>query len=155
VPTRAESLADQFEAVTNEAIREIQNCSDAKWKSTTPNDGRTVNVVAHHIASGDRPISELVAAIAYGKPMPPITLEMIDQGNAQHAIQFANVTKDETIALLRQNSAPAASAVRGMTDEQLDKTGDLFGNAWTAEEAIQRILIGHVQGHLESIRAAG
>ena len=29
--------------------------------------------------------------------MPNLTIEMINQGNAQHAAQLANVTKDETI----------------------------------------------------------
>src|ERR1700730_13948323 len=103
MPTHAETLAAQFEAATNDAIQEVRNCSDAKWRLAMPNDGRTVGVVAHHMATGDLPILGLVQAIASGQPMPPITPEIINQGNAQHAQQFANVTKAETIQLLQQN----------------------------------------------------
>src|SRR5438876_1236405 len=126
MPTRVETLAAQFEAATNEAIQEVQNCSDAKWRLATPNDGRTVGVLAHHIATGDVPIFGLVDAIANGQAMPPITPEMIDQGNALHAQQFANVTKAETVQLLKQNSSTALSALRSLSDEQLDKSGEIF-----------------------------
>jgi hypothetical protein len=155
MPTRAETLVAQFEAATNEAVETIQGCPDTTWKATTPNDGRTVGVVAHHIATGDVPISGLVQAIANAQPMPPLTPEMLNQGNALHAQQFANVTQAETVQLLQQNSAIAASAVRGLTDEQLDRTAEFFGSQWTAQQAIERILIGHIHDHLASIRAAG
>jgi hypothetical protein len=82
-------------------------------------------------------------------------MEMIDQGNAQHAQQFANVTKEETLAALQQNAPGAVAMVRGLSDEQLDRSAEFVGRRWTTEEAIQTILIGHIAGHTESIRAAG
>jgi len=153
--TRSERLAAQLEAATQDAIQAVQTCSDSVWHAATPNDGRTVGVVAHHCATGDLPIGELVDVIAKSKPMPPLTPEMIDQGNAQHAVEFANVTKADTVAALQQNGIAAAAMVRALNDEQLDRSAQLFGEQWTAERAIQQILIGHITGHLESIRAAG
>jgi uncharacterized damage-inducible protein DinB len=153
--TRAENLAAQFEAVNQEAIQAVQACSDETWRKPIPDDGRTVGVLAHHMAMGDVPIAELVETIANEKPMPPLTMEMIDQGNAQHAQQFANVTKEETLAALQQNAPGAVAMVRGLSDEQLDRSAEFVGRRWTTEEAIQTILIGHIAGHTESIRAAG
>jgi hypothetical protein len=152
MPTRVEDLAAQFEATTQNAVDVVQSCSDAKWHTPVPDDGRTVGVVAHHMATGDVPIGSLVQAIASGTAVPPVTPEMINQGNAIHAQQFANVTKDEAIAALQQNGVNAAAMLRALTDAQLDRSADFLGTSWTAERAIQQILIGHIAGHTEAIR---
>jgi hypothetical protein len=155
MPSRAEQLAAQFEATTQDAIEAAQSCTDAMWRKPVPNDGRTVGVVTHHMAAGDVPIGSLVELMANGRPLPPVTPEMINQGNATHAQQFANVTQDEAIAALRENGTNAAKMLRGLTDEQLDRSSDFLGTQWTTERAIQQILIGHIAGHTEAIRAAG
>ena len=83
-------------------------------------------------------------------------LEMIDAGNAQHARDFANVSREETLEVLRTKGKAAVEAVRGLTDEQLDRTAPMAfagGEVWTAEQVIERVLIGHPMGHGESIRA--
>jgi DinB superfamily len=152
MPTRVEDLAAQFEATTQNAIDVVQSCSDAKWRTPVPDDGRTVGVLAHHMAAGDVPIGGLVQAIANGAPMPPLTAEMINQGNANHAQQFANVTKDEAVEALRQNGVHAAAILRALTDAQLDRSAQFLGTQWTTESAIQQILIGHIAGHTETIR---
>lgn len=153
--TRAEDLASQLDAATQEAIETVQNCSDERWHTPVPNDGRSVGVLCHHMATGDLPIGQLVEAIAYGRPMPPITAEVINQGNARHAQQFANVGKADTVALLQQNGSSASAVVRALSDEQLDRSADFLGQQWTAERAIRDILIGHVTGHLQDVRAVG
>jgi uncharacterized damage-inducible protein DinB len=151
---RADALARQFEEATNELIATIEACPDEKWKAVTPNDGRTVNVVAHHIAMGDVPISGFVGSIANGQGLPNVTPEMIDQSNAEHAKQQANISKEQVIADLRANCASAAALVRGLSDEQLDRTGSAFGRDWTTQQVIEMVLIGHTKGHLDTIRAA-
>jgi hypothetical protein len=79
-------------------------------------------------------------------------MDMINKGNAEHAVQFANATKGETLALLRQNGAAAAATVRGLGDTHLDRVGGSMG--MTAAQVIERILIGHVVDHHGSIRKA-
>ena len=118
-------------------------------------DGRTVGVVAHHVASGHATIGGLVQGFAAGMPAPGITPEMIDGRNAEHAQQYANCSKQETAELLDRNGAAATAIVRRLTDEQLARTGTIFGSDWTTEQVVERILIGHPQGHLAAIRAAG
>jgi hypothetical protein len=81
-------------------------------------------------------------------------MDAIHQMNAEHAKQYAGCTKEETLALLRKNAAAAASAVRGLSDEQLDRSAPMLGGpAMTAQQAIERILIGHVQEHHGSIKS--
>jgi uncharacterized damage-inducible protein DinB len=155
MPTRAEALASQFEAANDAAIAVVSACSDSAWRAACPDDGRSVAVVAHHIATGDAGIGTLVETAAKGLPPPPITREMIDQGNAQQAREHANATKEEVLQALRENVIGPAALVRGLTDEQLDRKTSILANEMTTEQIIQMILIGHVTGHLESIRSAG
>ena len=151
---RARHLAQQFEQANHELIATVERLSDAQWQTKTPGDGRSVGVVAHHVAEGHKGIAGLAGAIAHGQPVPPLTMEMIHQGNATHASQHAHCTKAETLALLRQNGAAAAAIVRGLGDADLDRTATLPLGTMSASQAIERILIGHVHDHHGSIRKA-
>lgn len=151
---RAETLAAQFEQANNDLIRTIEPMTDAQWKAVCSGENWSAGVVAHHVAGGHQPISGLVQAAATGQPLPPLTPEMLNQGNARHAQEYANCTKAETLDLLRQNGRTAAGVVRGLSDEQLQRSAPVFGNDMTAEQMIQNILIGHVQAHTASIKAA-
>ena len=152
---RTEALATQFEQVNNDLISAVQSMSDEQWKKVCSGETWSVGVTAHYIATSHQPITRLVQTAASGGQMPGITPEMIDAGNAQHAQQAANCTKEETLALLRTNGATAASTVRGLSDEQLDRSAPLLGGPpTTAQQMAERVLIGHVQEHHNSIRAA-
>ncbi len=151
---RAQKLAERFEQANNDVIAAVERCSPSEWRSQCVNEGRSVGVMAHHIGGGHTAITQLMQAIANGQPLPPLTPEMLDQSNAQHAAQFANCTKDEALALLREGGAHAAGAVRGLSDEQLDRTATVFGMPMSAQQFIENVLIGHPQGHLQSIRMA-
>ena len=84
-----------------------------------------------------------------------LTMEMIDQVNAEHARTFAACTKTETLELHRRNVALASGIVRGLSDVELDRTAAvLFGApAMSAQQAIERLLINHINEHLGSIKA--
>lgn len=151
---RTEALAAQFETVNGELIDTVGTLSDAQWHKVCESEGWTVGVTAHHVATGLNPIMGLVQLIATDQPLPPLTPEMINQGNAQHAQQSANCTKEETVELLRSGGAASAAMVRGLNDDQLERSAAVFGNPMTAERAIEGILIGHPKQHLESIRKA-
>jgi len=151
---RARTLAQQFEQANHELIATVERLSDAQWRTKTPGDGRSVGVVAHHVAEGHKTIAGLAGTIAHGQPVPALTMDMIHQGNAAHAAQHANCTKAEALALLRQNGAAAVATVRGLGEAELDRTATLPLGAMSAAQVIERILIGHVQDHHGSIRKA-
>jgi len=152
--TRAETLATRFEQAKNDVIRTVEGLIDAQWHTKTGEEGWTVGVVAHHIADAHGKVVGLAEMVAHGKPVPPLTMEVIHQGNAAHAQAHAHTSKADTLALLRKNGAAAARTVRGLADDQLRRTAPVIGNSMSAEQVIEGILIGPPQGHLASIRKA-
>jgi hypothetical protein len=79
---------------------------------------------------------------------------MLDEMNAQHAKEFADCTKPETIALHKKGAAAAVAAVRGLSDAELAKTGTVFTEMppMSAEEMVNGALLGHIDEHFGSIR---
>jgi len=152
---RAEALAKRFEDASQALADAIRRLGDAEWKKTTSAEKWSVGVVAHHVAQGHASIGNLVRLIATGKTPPTLTMEMIDQVNAEHARTFAACTKTETLELHRRNVALASGIVRGLSDVELDRTAAvLFGApAMSAQQAIERLLINHINEHLGSIKA--
>ena len=86
--------------------------------------------------------------------VPSWTIDKIDQSNEEHAAQFATVTKEETLKALRSGGSAAASAVRGLSDNQLVRRAEVLAGApaITAEQVIENSLIGSAVGHLASIK---
>jgi hypothetical protein len=151
---RARHLAQQFEQANHALIATVDRLSDDQWRAKTPGDGRSVGVVAHHVAEGHKGIAGLAGAIAHGQPVPPLTMDMIHQGNATHAVQHAHCTKAETLALLRQSGAAPPATVRGLGEAELDRAATLPLGTMSASQVIERILIGHVHDHHGSIQKA-
>jgi hypothetical protein len=154
--TRSEVLAKQFVAKAQEAVAMLEQLSDADWKRVTAAEHWTVGVTAHHLASALEPVAGLVTAIASGQSRGHFTRAMLDEMNARHAQEYANCTKAETIALFRRGAAAAAAVVRGLSDDQLAKSGTVFTDAppMTGEQLITSGLIGHIDAHFGSIRKA-
>jgi hypothetical protein len=151
---RAESLAKQFEAKAAEMTGVIKGLSDADWKKTTSAEKWSVGVTAHHVAGGHEGILRIVKTIASGQSIPNFTMAMLDEGNAKHAREHAGCTKAETLALHEKGAATAAAVVRGLSDAELDQKGTFLTGmpAMTTEQAIEGILINHINGHMGSIR---
>jgi len=151
---KGEALAKQFEAKANEAAATLEKLSDSDWKKVTEAEKWTVGVTAHHLAGGLEAVSGIITGIVAGKAPGNFTMGMLDQMNAQHAKEHANCTKAETAALLKKGAATAAAVVRGLSDEQLAKSGIVFTGVppMTAEQLVQRGLIMHIDEHLGSIR---
>ena len=154
---RSEALAQQFEQVTGALAGLIEGRSDQQWQARCAGETWSVGVTAHHVAGSHIAAAHFVEMLANGKPLPPLSGEMIDQLNAQHAREHANCTRAETLALLRANSATTASMLRGLSDEQLDRSAPLAllgGASVTAEQFGNGLLVQSVQEHVDSIRAA-
>jgi hypothetical protein len=153
--TKADALATRFEQACRDFASTIQGMNDRTWNSTTSEEGWTVAAVAHHAAGFSGPISMMAQAAGTGAPMPALTMDALNQMNADHAKQYANVSRDETLALLRETAGSAAATVRSLSDEQLNGKAVMpFGAEMTAEQIIENALIGHLIGHGASIMAA-
>jgi len=151
---RSEALAKKFETKAQEATQVFESLSDADWKKVTDAEKWPVGVVAHHLAGSHAGIGGIVKLLADGKPGPNINMDVIHQGNAQHAKEFANCTQAETLALHKKNAADTAAMLRGLEDASLDHSSTVLAGApaMSADQIAGGLLCSHIDDHLGSIK---
>ena len=146
--TRAEALASRIEQGAAGLASYVEKLSDSEWKTpiNPERDGRSLNVIVHHVASVYPVEVQLAQAVGSGKDMSEVTWDVVKNMNAEHATTNAGTSKAEALALLRKNSSEAATAVRAMTDQQLD-TAAPFGLSFNAPVTAQFVLEDHAVRH--------
>lgn len=151
---KSTALAHRFDMEIERAVATLEGLSDADWHKVTAAEGWPVGVTAHHFAGALEPISQLIEGLVAGRP-GTLSRPALDAMNAQHAKDYADCTKAETIALLRQGAAVASSTIRGLTDAQLAKSGTVLTDMpqTTVEQLIDAALFSHIAEHFGSIRA--
>ena len=151
---KSEGLAKHFEAKAQEAVAVIERLSDADWNKVTAAERWTVGVTAHHLAGAFEPVSGIITGIVSGTLPGGFSRAMLDEMNARHAQEHAHCTRPETIALFKKGASMAAAVVRGLSDDQLAKSGAVFTDAppMTADQLVMGGLISHIDEHVGSIR---
>lgn len=153
---RARALAWQFEHANEELIATLEQCPPERWRAICADTGWTIGVQAHHIAEGEATIAGVLRDVAEGRPHPPMPPRKLDAINARHAEEFANVTREETVALLRRNGPRAAQAYRVLSDEQLAQTATLLegGQPASVAQLIEHLAMGEIERHGAYLRSA-
>lgn len=154
---RAYALADRLERGAEALATFADTLSDTQWKVRLPGDGRTIGVVVHHVATVYPVEIGLAQTLANGHAITGVTWDVIHEMNASHARENTGVTKEETLALLRDTSAAAARAVRTLRDDQLDRASmvSLYADApLTCQFMLEDHVVRHSYHHLAAIRAA-
>ena len=153
---RVQVLVERFNNANAELISYIAGCTEEELDRVTAGEGWSVRVTAHHLAVSHEPVAGLAQLLASGQPLPPLTLEIFHHGNAQHAAEYATVSKQMILDTLQNGGAQASAVVSGLSDEALDRSGyfTLVNGEITAQGVIENILISHISSHLESIKAA-
>jgi uncharacterized protein (TIGR03083 family) len=152
---KAEALAAQIEGKARDAVATLQKLGDADWQKVTAAEKWTVGATAHHLAGGLEAVAGIVTGIVTGAPpRGGFTRAMLDQMNAQHAREHADCARAEALALFQKGAATACTVVRGLSDDQLAKSGTVFTDVppMTAEQLIMRGLVSHIDEHMGSIR---
>jgi hypothetical protein len=156
---RSDALASQFEEALADLIATIEACPEAQWSALCGDERWTVAAAAQHVGAQFGIERELITGTAGLAPMPQVGWDEINATNEQRAQQFSACTREEAMKLLKQDGPKMAALVRGLTDEQLDRSVafPLAGGASvTTQQIIEGgVLIDHVRAHLKSIRAAG
>lgn len=152
--TQVEQLATQIESVSDDLITTVEGCSDEQLRLTTEREQWPVAVVAHHLAMTYGSLAEMFAGMAADESFRlEFSADQLNESNAQHAREYANVGKQETLDLLRANRPVFAQQIRNLDDGQLDRTaGIVGGNELTVGQMIEGAGIYHTADHLESIR---
>ncbi|HVT42609.1 MAG TPA: DinB family protein [Acidimicrobiales bacterium] len=152
---RAAALADDLAAANADAIALAHACGDGDWAVVVPGEEWPVGVVLHHVAEGYAQSLRWIRAMACGEGVPE-TAEEIDRANAAHAARALGATVDETVALLQSQGVQLEAALRGLTDEELDRTAP-FGPAagrFFATADLAPVTARHAREHVAHARAA-
>ena len=159
--SRSGRLADQFEAALEGFIGKVESLSSEQWRmrgKNTPgmrindeDEARPLGVIAHHVAVNQKVIMGRIQAVLHDAPTPPANFKEI---NKRHANEYADTTKADVVTLLRSSGSQIVTDLRAIPDEKLDVERELpSGGTMTVEQRIERVLIGHIQGHQGSIEA--
>jgi hypothetical protein len=153
---RTKELVERFTAFKNDFIAFVDNCSDEDWQKVCGGEQWAVGVVAHHVAAGHFGAIDFVRMIVAGEAIPEITMETIDQMNAQHAKEHANCTTEEVLALLRKNGSAFADYLEGLSEADLARTGYLaaIGGDVSAQQLIEMVILQSGGEHLDNMKAA-
>jgi DinB family protein len=153
---RSNALAERLEQGARALEDFASGLTDAQWQARLPKDGRKVGVIVHHVATVYPLEIQLAVTVSEGKAVTDLTSSGIDQMNAEHATKHDGVTKEETLQLLRRNSAAAAAAIRGLDDEDLDRAApvSLYSDApVTCQFVLEDHAVRHSYHHLARLRA--
>ena len=154
---RTQALAKRLEEGAAALAAFAESMTDAEWRSSGKRiDKRPFGVIVHHVASMYPIEIDVARGAGAGKPIA-VTWDAVNDINAKHAKESANVTKRDAIDLLRKNSAAAAAAVREFSDEQLDTAvpnGLSFNAPLTTQFWIEDHPVRHSYHHLARMREA-
>ena len=155
---RADALATRIEEGAAGLAAFAAGISDREWViPVSATDRRTVGQIVNHVALVYPIEIDLARAIAAGQAVVDVTWDVVAAMNAGHAREFADVTKAQALELLRTNSRQAAEAVRGFSDDQLDRAAPFslsFGAPVTAQFVVEDHAVRHSWHHLARLRSA-
>ena len=149
--TRTQKLVTPFLKDFDEVIKTVEALTEEQWRLKTADEGWPVGVVAHHLVAGSG--IEQIEWVLSGHTTPFwADMSDLDAENAQHAGDFADCTKEETLDLLRGVSSRIEEVLGELTDEQL-KLRDVTvgGGPTTIEQFILITMRLHIESHHSSI----
>lgn len=153
---RSEALAARLEAGAAALAAFAATLSETEWQTRIPHDGRKIGVVVHHVASVYPIEIHLAQTLAAVQPIT-VTWDAVHAMNRDHAKEHDGVAKEAALALLANNSAAAAAAIRALSNAELDRAApvSLNGNApLTCQFMLEDHAVRHSYHHLARIRAA-
>ena len=155
VNQRANALAERLEQGARALATFASALTDAQWQTPVRKDGRKIGVVVHHVASVYHLEIQLAQTLAGGEPVTGVTMDNVHTMNAAHAKEYDAVTKEAALDLLQRNSAAAATAIRALSDEELDRAAaaSLYSDApITCQFMLEDHAVRHSYHHLARIQ---
>lgn len=154
---RANALAERLEQGARALEALATTLTPEEWQTRIPHDGRTVGVVVHHVGTMYPLEIQLAQALAAGNAVEAVTWDVVDAINAKHAKEHEAVNTQEALDLLRRNSTAAATFIRTLSDEELDRAAPVSLNSdapLTTQFILEDHAVRHSYHHLGKIRSA-
>jgi hypothetical protein len=157
--SRADDLAAALERTNRELVDYLRGLDDRQWLTPGVNspiiqlgevdENRPVGTIARHVANAYRRSVIAVRMAADGQAIPPPP----SASAATQATDQAVPDQAETIRLLEEGVTEVAAAIRGISDEQLDRETQTFIGTTSVAAFIERAVNFHPRWHLTSIQA--
>ena len=154
---RTNALAERLEQGARALADFARTLTEAEWQTRVPKDGRKIGVIMHHVAIVYPLEIQLAKTLAAGRPVVGVTWDAVNEMNATHAKENDAVAKEETLDLLKHNSEAAATAIRTLSDEQLDQAAPVSLNSdapLTCQFMLEDHAVRHSYHHLARLRTA-
>ncbi len=153
---RAKELSARIQSFRDEVIGFVEKLTDSQWMAVSEWEQWTVGVVARHLGAGHLAFYKFLDMVVQGKELPPLTMDQINAMSNDDARKHADCTKAEALAELRKNGAEFAAYVAGLTDEELDRKGNLpaLGGEVSVEQMLELVVFQSSRQHFDSMKAA-
>lgn len=154
-----DALRSAFAATVEQFVAEVNAVPPAAWEQVAADENWTVAAVARHIAWGIGVEAELIAAVLDGRPLDAIYADWANLHalNAENAQGTARCTPADVLALTTANAGVAHAVLQRLTPHDLSHATvvPILGQRTvTVANLVEWLLIGHIAGHLASMRAA-
>jgi hypothetical protein len=155
---RADALAERFHESNGAVIAFVERCDEDLWRAPVHDDGRQVNVVAHHIAEARIVYPPLLASLLGGQRLagildgtdgdPDAAWAAVHAYNAAHDAAHQACTREEVLAALRE-------LIAVLSDADLDHAVAFPYSPVpvSGQQLIERLPIGHPRFHLVGLEA--
>jgi uncharacterized damage-inducible protein DinB len=156
ISVRAAELADDLKQANEELLSLLIGIDSEQWQRQVPGDGRSVGVIAHHVAVSHPFVMGIARSVAAGGEIP-LTWERVHEANAQHAKDQADCGLETTLALLREANTETVAAVARFDDSSLSRSASdplRDGGVTSAGDVVRLYMIDHARFHLGAIRTA-
>ena len=153
---RAKELSTRIQSFGDEVIAFVEKLSDRQWMAVSQWEQWTVGVVARHLGAGHLGFFKFIEMVVQGKELPPYTMDQINAMSNDDARKHADCTKAEALAELRKNGAGFAAYIAGLTDEELDRKGNLpaLGGEVSVERMLDLVVFQSSRQHFDSMKTA-
>ena len=149
--TRAQDLITTFGKDYDEVIKTVEALTEEQWRLKTADESWPVGVVAHHLAAQTGIEAIEWALSGHSNPFWA-DMNALDAANVQHARDFADCTKEETLEDLRGTFSHVVEVIGALTDEQLkSRCLTVGGGPSTIEQFILITIRLHIESHHGSI----
>jgi len=153
---KAKALAQRLQAFSDEIIAFAQTLSGKDWAKTTVWEQWPVGAAVRHLVAGHFAITGNADMIARGEPLPPLTMDQINEMSEMDVRAHLDCSKTEALEQIRKNSAELIAFVSKLSQEELERKGDMpaLGGSTTTGQFIDLVVLQSGRRHLDSIRKA-
>lgn len=162
---RAEALVERFHESNNAVIAFVERCDEGLWRAPVHDDGRQVNVVAHHVAEARIVYPPLLASLLGGQRLagvlvgtdgdPDAAWAAVHAYNAAHDAAQQACAREEVLAALHKHGAVLGALIAALADADLDRAVAFpYSPVPIAGQLlVERLPIGHPRFHLVGLEA--